>query len=359
MTISKSNVEPLMWPGTVRRRPGMYIPQTQKYFAENLRRIVGIVSTKYSTDSCIIEIINDTRLKITFDNLQNAISDDWVISNFPKEDNGSELELFALNALCQFFKVEFLDSDTTIIHRQVFKIGKIQEGKVLNQEIAAKKVSIEFELDETIWDDFKISQNYLLHEIREFAYLYSTVKFEVKYQIENEVIKTIHCFKNGLADRLEVEKINGIGATFFDTHIIAQIEDFEIEVAYAFREYSVDEPFLKSYVNEYYTHEDGTHIDGLLKGLTYGTMKYFQKHQLTDKYKISEKGIKENLIAIINIKMKNPSYGGCVRNRLTSSEVIDPIANYIAADLFQKIEQDEKATQQLIRKFEIWENKYA
>jgi DNA gyrase/topoisomerase IV subunit B len=91
----------------------------------------------------------------------------------------------------------------------------------------------------------------------------------------------------------------------------------------------------------------------LLKGLTYGVMKYFQKHELTEKYKISEKGMKENLVAAINIKMDAPVFSGCVKNKLANPEIIESIANYVAELLFKKIEKDEKATERLIRKFEI------
>jgi DNA gyrase/topoisomerase IV subunit B len=114
---------------------------------------------------------------------------------------------------------------------------------------------------------------------------------------------------------------------------------------------------LKSYVSDFLTFENGTHVDGLLKGLINGVMKYFQKNELTELYEMSEQGMRENLVAAINIKVKRPNYGGCVRDRLTNPEIIEPIANYVSELLFKKIEEDEEATKELIRKFKIW-NKY-
>lgn len=102
-----------------------------------------------------------------------------------------------------------------------------------------------------------------------------------------------------------------------------------------------------------YAPENGTHIDAFLKGLTYGVMKYFQKYELTDTYKISEKGMKENLIAILNIRMAAPVFSGCVKNKLANFEIIEPIANEIATLFFNKIEADKAATQKLIQKFKI------
>lgn len=64
--------------------------------------------------------------------------------------------------------------------------------------------------------------------------------------------------------------------------------------------------------------------------------------------------MQENLVAAINIKLQNPFYSGCVKNKLANPEIIEPIANYVAGLLFEMIEQDEKATEQLIRKFRVY-----
>lgn len=115
----------------------------------------------------------------------------------------------------------------------------------------------------------------------------------------------------------------------------------------------MDEPFIKSYVNDYYTSENGSHIDGLLKGLTYGIMKYFQKHQLVNQYKISEKGVKEHLVCLLNIRMDNPVFSGCVKNKLASSEIIEPMTTYISEYLFNIIDNTSAETTKLIQKFKI------
>ena len=82
-------------------------------------------------------------------------------------------------------------------------------------------------------------------------------------------------------------------------------------------------------------------------------MKHFQKYDLVNKYKISEKGIRENLIAAIHIKLENPMFSGCVKNKLANPDIIEPIANRISDILFKKIEDDPEAGKKLISKFEI------
>jgi DNA gyrase/topoisomerase IV subunit B len=74
-------------------------------------------------------------------------------------------------------------------------------------------------------------------------------------------------------------------------------------------------------------------------------MKYFQKHELTQVYKISEKGMRENLLAAVHVKMNKPQFSGCVRNKLASPEIIEPLTDYIGDLLFQKIENDDESAQ--------------
>jgi len=82
-------------------------------------------------------------------------------------------------------------------------------------------------------------------------------------------------------------------------------------------------------------------------------MKYFQKYNLVNEYKISEKGMKENLIAVINIRLDAAVFSGCVKNKLANSEIIEPISNFVADLLFEKIEADEESTKKLIQKFKV------
>ncbi len=349
---SAENIRALSWVEHIRLRPIMYIGSVNvKGFTEMLKGIISSVIASSNTNHFMIELIDDLEGKIRFNNLNAEFVNHW--GHYEKNPrNPFWLNIAALNALSEKFSICFLDADQDIIGVQYYEKGKlISRGEI--DKISCANVAIDFLLDRTIWEEaFKWNITYLTHHLREFAYLKRT-KFEVKYKIENEDCREIYHFKNGLKDRIDIEILNGLGKSYFETDIDTQIDDLHIEAAFAFRYYSVDAPYLKSYANDYLTFEHGTHVDGLLKGLTYGVMKYFQKHQLTDAYKISEKGIKENLVGAINVKLDAPVFSGCVKNKLSNPEIIEPIANYVAELLFKKIKADEAATQEIISKFEI------
>jgi len=337
----------------IRLRPGMYLGNIGlKGFAELLKGFFSISLDELKTDSISFQFIDTHSGKLTINNIINPVVDNW--SRHSLNSKTSFLEYVVLNALSKTFQIILLNKDYKVVHKQTYEKGVFVKGDSNKNKIDCSQLEINFTLDDTIFtNDFTWNASYINYEIREFAYLHKEAKFKVTYQAENEVCNVIYSFNNGLKDRLNIEELRGIGGSYFDSVIDTKIADFNIEIAFAFRDYVVDEPFLKSFVNDYYTSENGSHVDGLLKGLTYGVMKYFQKHNLTGVYRISEKGIKENLMAMINIRMEAPVFSGCVKNKLANPEIIEPIADHIACFLFKNIEEDEASTKKLIEKFAI------
>ncbi|MCP4442347.1 MAG: hypothetical protein GY810_25860 [Aureispira sp.] len=342
------------WRESIRKRPGMFIGSiNDKGFIELLKTILSDLLYNTSTDFVQLQLLDSNTAKLHLQNIKKVFPKIWNLAQIA-HDGKYNIGLQTLNALSQKFTIQLHSSTNDISYQQNFIKGTLTEDNLPQDHNFIDSLTINFQLDQDIWgNDFAWNQDFITHQLREFAYLHKRVQFEMLHTINNRECRLIHHFKNGLKDKIDMKLLNGLGGSFFNTTIDTTIADFHIEVAFAFREYTVDEPFLKSYVNDYYTHENGSHIDGLLKGLTYGVMKYFQKHNLTQQYKISEKGIKQNLVAALNIRLSQPVFSGCVRNKLANSEIIEPIANYVSEILFSKIEQAPDATKKLINKFQI------
>lgn len=354
---NEKNIQALEMAEHIRLRPGMYLGIVDSRGFINV--ISGIIC-EIIEDS---NISNELEIRINDNNsgVINIKSENGVIKNHwyktkenwnPTYGNLYFLELYVLNALSKSFSVELLDSNG-----QIFSIENYVEGKPVSSfssEYHTSEVNINFEADKSIWgNEFSINKHYLNHRLKEIAYLNSKLKVKVKYEIDGEQNHIIHKYHNGLRDRFEIEQLNGLGKCFLESHVKAKLSNIDMEVVYGFRELSVDEPFIKSYVNHFYTSENGTHIDAVLKGLTFGTMKYFQKFDLVDKYKISEKGIKEILVAFVHLKYSEPVFSGCVKNKLANSEIEKPISDYISEYFYQQLLANEDETQKLIRNFEM------
>lgn len=357
------NSEVLSWREAVRKRPAMYVGSTGvQGFNHILKEFFASFYTHIDTSK-----FNHTLPKIIFDaekfsfeitGKQSGVfrlekPKNKIPANISESLHIHGFDFAILNALSQNYEFRLFDKNQNLILQQIYEKGILQSGIIDENEYDCESLEIKFALDSTIWDDFEINPHFVSGIIQELAFLNKDKTFELKYSVGKDACRVIYKFENGLRDKIEIEKNKGLGSTFFDTWFVAELENCLVEAAFGFREYSVDEPYLKSYANNHYTHEDGTHVEGLLKGLTYGVMKYFQKHELTQKYKISEKGMKENLVGAIHVQMKEPMFSGCVKNKLASSQIIEPIANYIAELLFEKIENDVESTAKLVRKFQI------
>jgi DNA gyrase/topoisomerase IV subunit B len=346
---SEDNIQSLEFYDHIRKRPGMYLGQVNhKGFIDTLKKFITQFIKVSGSNTVKIHFKDNNEGEITFTDIKNPIRQDVAILN--KDDLQSTLDLPILNSLCKNMNINF-DMDAKL--NQSFISGKSWE-KYSNKLINCKQLKIEYKLDNEIWSqEFQWNTNYLSYELREFCYLNPNVKFEISETKGKYSNTNTYQFNKGLSDRLEIEILNAIGTCYFRHHVIFKTENFEIEIAFAFRQYTVDQKFIRTYVNNEITPEDGSHLDGLLKGLTYGVMKYFQANNLTNDYKISEKGMKEGLVCIINIKMENAIYSGCVKNKLANSEIIEPIAKHISEELYKSIKNDNESTQKLIDKFKI------
>jgi DNA gyrase/topoisomerase IV subunit B len=260
---TKVDIQELKWNEHIRKRPGMYLGHVnEKGFIDMLKGIMSSAIASTDANKFSIELKDNSEARFRFNNQKGKIENNW--GQFKRNPtNPFLLEIFALNALSKKFRISFWNSNQEKIGEEYFEEGEFIKGEEI-ETISCSTIEVEFVLDESIWGtEFKWNKIYLTHQLREFAYLYKRTKFEITYQEDNENCRLVYHFKNGLKDMIDIEILNGLGGSYFETEIDEKIEDFQVEAAFAFRDYSVDAPYLKSYVNDYFTFENGTHVDGL------------------------------------------------------------------------------------------------
>jgi len=350
---NEKNLKPLTWHEAIRKRPGMYLGSiNQRGLIRIIKYLLSFIINSSNTNIITIKLKDDISFRIKFENLDVSLSKNLAITSTPYDF--VSLAFPTINALSTVFKVKYFQKEEKCI-KQIFEKGILKKGEVTDEVIRCQNIEIEFTLDKEIWDNVKVNSNYLLLEIQDFSYLHSGIKFKLNYQIDEDYCQVIYHFKNGLKDRIDIEKWKNRERSHFEAHFQEQINNFSIEVAFAFIRFYARPSFLKSYVNDYQSCLNGTHVDSLLKGLADGIMMYLEKYGLTKKYIVSEKKIKETLIASINIKLEKPKFRGSTKSELANAEIIGPISNYIANFLFSKMVENENDAKELISNFEISE----
>lgn len=338
----------------IRKRPGMYVGMLSDQAVIGLiKDILSSVIKQYRSNNIEIELYEENRIQLIFKGIKAKISNNHSCE-FQDNTNLRGMDIPVLNFLSEEFIFTIIEENSRIVKEQIFRKGQLLEGEINNRYTNCKELKLIAKLDSEIWEDkLKWNANHFNKEINEFAYLHKNIRIKFKYPLDNEDCKVIYKYENGLQDWLDILKLRGYGKSYFEIHIEKEINNLYFETAFAFRELSIDEPVIKSFVNDYYTHEKGSHVDGLLKGVTNGVMQYFQKNKLVEKYKISEKAIEQSLIGLIQVRFDNALFSGCVRNKLANPEIIEVIANEVSNKLFEKIEKDMESTERLIRRFEI------
>jgi len=78
-----------------------------------------------------------------------------------------------------------------------------------------------------------------------------------------------------------------------------------------------------SFANNINTHEGGTHLIGFKSALTRTLNSYAQVHDLLRDLKENPTGedVREGLVAVVSVKLRNPQFEGQTKTKLGNSEI--------------------------------------
>ena len=334
-----SNIKVLKGLEAVRKRPGMYIGDTN---INGLHHLVYEVVDN-SIDEAMagycnsIEVIltKDGSVKIT-DNGRGIPTDIHPTENIP----AATVVLTVLHAGGKFDKdtykvsgglhgvgVSVVNALSSKLLMKIYKNGQIytqefQKGIPVNElEIIGKTrkkgTTIEFWPDQEIFETVEFSYDILSKRLKELAYLNPTVKITLADENNNKK-ETFH-FEGGISQFVkDLNKKNTITKIF---HFDNKVDDIEIDIALLYNT-GYSETFL-SFVNNIKTIEGGTHESGFRAGLTRAITNYKNNNaaQREKDVKISGDDVKEGLVAVISVKVPDPQFEGQTKGKLGSSYV--------------------------------------
>lgn len=337
----------------VRKRPAMYVGSTSvRGFHNILKGLVKEIFHSTETNCFEFELLENLRGKFTVKNINKTISNNSALTFYRLNDqNYQGFELAVLNALSKSFEFIVFDKDNTKLLHQNFEKGELKRGEISNKSLDADKIEITFDLDDSIFEITEpLNANFYLEQLRNLAYLHKGKTLAVIYSVDGKMSNSIFKFERGMKDKIDVERLKGYCGTYFDTYIEKTFENFTFEAAFCFRETSVDESFLISYANYIHTHEHGSHVSAFLKGVCQAAKQYVIDKKIDVKI-ASSKAILETLVAAIHIKMDKPLFEGAVKNKLVSREIVAPITEYVREIVLQKMEEDQKLADDLLKCF--------
>ncbi|HDZ5065172.1 TPA: DNA topoisomerase (ATP-hydrolyzing) subunit B [Campylobacter jejuni] len=203
------------------------------------------------------------------------------------------------------------------IYRQEFSEGKIiSEFDVIGK---SKKTgtTIEFWPDDQIFEVTEFDYEILVKRFRELAYLNPKITINFK---DNRIGKheSFH-FEGGISQFVtDLNKKEALTKAIFFS---VDEEDVNVEVALLYNDtYSEN---LLSFVNNIKTPDGGTHEAGFRMGLTRVISNYIEANASAREKdnKITGEDVREGLIAVVSVKVPEPQFEGQTKGKLGSTYV--------------------------------------
>ncbi|EAI9130534.1 DNA topoisomerase (ATP-hydrolyzing) subunit B [Campylobacter upsaliensis] len=217
------------------------------------------------------------------------------------------------------------------IYRQEFAKGQIASEFGIIGESKKTGTSIEFFPDEEIFELTEFDYEILAKRFRELAYLNPKITINFK---DNRIGKSesFH-FDGGISQFVsDLNKKQALTKLIFFS---VDEDNVNVEIALLYNDtYSEN---LLSFVNNIKTPDGGTHETGFRMGLTRVITNYVEANASAREKdnKITGEDVREGLIAIVSVKVPEPQFEGQTKGKLGSSYV-RPIVNKASFEYLSK-----------------------
>jgi DNA gyrase subunit B len=234
-----------------------------------------------------------------------------------------------VNALSSELKMTIYQNNQ--VHYQEFKIGIPVEDLTVIDSCKKTGTTIEFWPDETIFETTNFEFDVLSKRFKEIAYLNSGITIELKDERINK--KEVYNFDGGLA-----QFVNDLNKDTAVTEAVSfNVSEDDVEADFAVLYNSTYTEKTLSFVNNIRTIDGGTHEAGFKAGLTRAIVKYVNENAAAREKdtKITGDDVREGLIAVVSVKVPEPQFEGQTKGKLGSSYV-KPICQKVTFESLMK-----------------------
>ncbi|QNK85053.1 DNA topoisomerase (ATP-hydrolyzing) subunit B [Aliarcobacter cryaerophilus] len=349
-----SNIKVLKGLEAVRKRPGMYIGDTNVNGLHHL--IYEVVDN--SIDEAMAGFCRNIKVTLTKDGWAKIEDDGRGIPTAIHPTEGISAATVALtvlhaggkfdkdtykvsgglhgvgvsvvNALSKHLKMTVYREGK--IHYQEFKEG-IPQGalEVIGESPRKTGTTIEFLVDDSIFEVTKYEFNILKKRFKEVAYLNPIISITLEDELAK--IKEVYHFEGGI--KQFVADLNKETALCEVMHFSDKVDGVEVDIAMMYNDTYIEKTL--SFVNNIRTIDGGTHEAGFKAGLTRSISKYLSENAAAREkdVKITGDDVREGLIAVVSVKVPEPQFEGQTKGKLGSSYV-RPIAQKLTSDNLDK-----------------------
>ncbi|PIF03836.1 MAG: DNA topoisomerase (ATP-hydrolyzing) subunit B [Arcobacter sp.] len=360
-----NNIKVLKGLEAVRKRPGMYIGDTNENGLHHMvYEVVDNSIDEAMAGFCdtIKVTITKTNSIIVSDNARGIPTDMHPTENL----SAATVALTVLHAGGKFDKdtyqvsgglhgvgvsvVNALSSNLKMtihragqIHYQEFHKGKFDKKLEVIGTTKKTGTTIEFQPDASIFEVIEYKYEVLAKRFKEVAYLNPSITIVLEDKRDGK--KEVFHFEGGI--KQFVEDTNKSKAITDSIAFSSKEDGVEVDIALMYNDTYAGN--VKSFVNNINTADGGTHEAGFRDGLTRAIRNYLKANaNAKDKdVKLDGNDTREGLVAVVSVRVPEPQFEGQTKGKLGSSYV-KPICQKLTYEMLSKYLEENPVQAKLV-----------